>query len=81
MNGVQNQIHRLLCPGLTGHDVVVLEAPNYGQVQYVLLGVDVGDVRYPFAVGSACVKLSVEQIFVLMNLLSYLLPFPAADFR
>ena len=45
-NSVQNQIHRLLSSGLVSHDAVVIEIPDHGQVQYALLGVDVGDVRY-----------------------------------
>mgnify|MGYP005780233899 CR=1 FL=1 len=50
--------------------------------KYALLGVGVRDVRYPFAVGSVCVKLPVEQILVLVELLPHLLPFPVtADFR
>ena len=80
-DGVQNQIHRLLCSGFVGHDAVVVEVPDHGQVQYTLLGVDVGDVRYPFAVGLVRMKLPVEQIPVLVDLLPHLLPFPAsADF-
>ena len=40
------------------------------------------NIRYPFAVRSVCMKLSVEQILVLVDLLSHLLPFPATtDFR
>ena len=49
-NGVQHQIHRLLCPGLVSHDAVVVEVTDHRQVQHTLLGVDVRDVRDPFAV-------------------------------
>ena len=81
-NGVQNQIHRLFRSGFVGHNAVVIEVPDHGQVQYALLGVDVRDVRYPFAVGLVCVKVPVQQILVLVYLLPHLLPFPAsADFR
>ena len=38
-NGVQHQIHRLLCSGLISHDAVVIEIPDNGQIQYTLLGV------------------------------------------
>ena len=31
-NGVQHQIYSLLCSGLVGHDAVVVEIPDYGQI-------------------------------------------------
>ena len=43
---------------------------------------DVGDVRYPFAIRLVRMKLPVEQVFVPVDPLPHLLPFPAAaDFR
>ena len=79
-DGIQDKIHCLLSSGLVSHDAVVIEIPDHGQVQYALLGVDVGDVRYPFAVGPVRMELPVQQILVLVYLLSHLLPFsPAAD--
>ena len=81
-NGVQDQIHRLLGSGFVGNDAVVIEIPDHGQIQYALPGVDVGDVRYPFAVGPVRMELPVQQVLVPVYLLSYLLPFPpAADLR
>ena len=77
MNGVQNQIHSLFCSGFAGHNATVIEVPDHGQVQYALLGVDIRDLRSSFAVGLVCVKLSVEQIFILADPLPRLLPFPA----
>src|SRR5699024_2639412 len=72
----------LLCAGLIGNDAVVIEIPNHRQIQYALLCVNVRNIRYPFTVRSVCMKLSVEQILVLVDLLPHLLPFPAAtDFR
>ena len=35
-DGVQNQIHRLLCSGLISHDTVVVEVADHGQIQYAL---------------------------------------------
>ena len=47
-----------------------------------LLGVDIGDICYPFAVGPVRMKRPVEQIFVPVGLLPHPLPFPpAADLR
>lgn len=47
-----------------------------------MLGVDVGDICDPFAVGSFCVEFSVQQIFILVYLLFQLFPLSApADFR
>ena len=59
-NGVQNQIHRLFRSGFVGHNAIVIEIPNHGQVQHALPGVNVRDVRYPFAVWLACVKVHVQ---------------------
>ena len=59
-NGVQDQIHRLLCSSLISHDAVVIEIPDHGQIQYPLLRLDVRNICYPFAVGPVCVKLPVE---------------------
>ena len=81
MNGIQHQVHGLFCSGFVSHNGVVIEIPDHGQIQDTLLGVDVGDVRYPFAVGPVRMKLPVQKIFVLVYLLPHLLPFPAsADF-
>lgn len=38
----------------------VIEIPDHGQVQHALPGVNVRDVRYPFAVWLACVKVPVH---------------------
>ena len=46
----------VLCAGLVGDNAVVVKVPDHGQVQYALLGVDVGNVRHPFAVGSSGVR-------------------------
>ena len=59
-NGVQNQIHRLFRSGFAGHNAIVIEIPDHGQVQHALPGVNVRDVRYPFAVWLACVKVPVH---------------------
>ena len=81
-NGVQNQIDCLLCCSFVSYDAVVVEVPEHRQVQYALIGVDIRDVRYPIAVGSVCLEHPVEQILILVYLLSHLLPFPAsANFR
>ena len=76
-NGVQHQIHCLLCPGLVGHDAVVIEIPDHGQIQYALLCMDVGNIRYPFAVGPVRIELAVQQVFVFMYLLPQIDPFSA----
>ena len=58
-NGVQNQIHRLFRSGFVSYNAVVIEVPDHGQVQHALLGVDVRDVCYPFAVGFIRMKVPV----------------------
>ena len=77
-NCIQYQVDCLLCAGLIGNDAGVIEIPNHRQIQYALLCVNVRNIRYPFTVRSVCMKLSVEQILVLVDLLPHLLPFPAA---
>lgn len=64
-DGVQNQIYRLLCFGFVSDNGVVIESPDHGQVQYALFGVNVENVCCPFAVGSVCGKLPIEQILYL----------------
>ncbi len=66
-DGAQNRIRRWLCCSLEGYNAVVIQIPDHGQVQYALPGVDAGDVRSPFAVGSVRVKVPVKQIFVLVD--------------
>ena len=73
-DGIQNQFHRSFRSGFIGHDAVAIEVPDHGQIQHTLIGVDVRDVRYLFAVGLVCVKVPVQQVLVLV----YLLPFSAA---
>lgn len=77
-DGVQDQIHRLPCPGLVGHNAVVVEIADHGQVQYTFSCMDVRDVRDPFAVYPVCVKISIQKIFILMKLLAHLSPLSAA---
>lgn len=77
-DGVQDQIHRLVDPGFVGHDAVVKEVPDHGQVQHTLPNLNVGDVRHPLAVGHVRMEFSVEQILVFVYLLPHLLPFPAS---
>lgn len=70
----------LMCFGLVGDDAIVIEIPDHGKIQYALPGMDVRDVRYPFPVGPVRMKLSVQQIPVLIGLITHLQLFPAADF-
>lgn len=39
---------------------------------------DVGNIRYLFAVGPVRMELPIEQILILVEMLSHLLPLPAA---
>ena len=77
-DGVQHQVHRLLCCSFVGHNTVVIQISDHGQVQHTLFGVDVRDVRYPFAVWCFGVKVSVEKILVFVYLLAHLLPLSVA---
>ena len=51
---------------------------SYRSIQYALFGMDIGDIGHPFAVRSFGMKITVAQISVFVQLLTYLLPFPAA---
>ena len=77
-DGVQDQVHRLLRCSFISYDAIVIEVPDHGQVQYALLGMNVGDVRDPFAVGPVRMELPVQKILVFVYLLSHLLPLPPA---
>ena len=79
-NGVQDQVHCLFRSCFVGHNAVVIEVPDHGKIQHALFGVDIRDIRYPFAVWLVCVKVPVQQILVLVYLLPQLLPFPAAAY-
>ena len=78
---VQDEVHCLLCSGLVGHDAVVIQIQDHGQVQYTLFGVDVGNICDPLAVWSVSPELPLQQIFVLMYLQTKVDPLPpATDF-
>ena len=81
VDGIQNEIHRLLCTGLIGNNAVIIQITNRGWVQHSLFGVDVGDIGHPFAVGPVCLKWTIQKIFIFVQLLPHLNPFsPAANF-
>ena len=75
---VQDEVYRLLCGSLVGHDAVVVQIPDHGQIQHALFGVDVGNIRNPLAVRSVSPELPFQQIVVLMYLLTKVHPLPAA---
>ena len=80
MNGIQYQIHRLFRSGFVSHNAIVIEIADHGQIQYALLGANLGDVRDPFAVGSVRMELPVQQILALVCLLAHLNPLPAPPY-
>ena len=81
-NGVPHQVYCLSGRCLVSYNAVVIQIPDYGQIQYTLLRMDVGDVCDPFCIRPVCPELSVQQILVLMYLLSKVNPLPAtADLR
>ena len=72
---IQYKIDRLSgrCP--VSCNAIVIQIPNHGQIQYTLFRMDVGDVRDPFHIRPVCLELSVQQILILMYLLSKVHPF------
>src|SRR5699024_7689961 len=43
---------------------------------------DIRDIGHPFAIGSFCIEIPIQQILISMKLLTQLLPLPAStDFR
>ena len=81
MYGVQDKIDRLLSTGLISDNAVIVQIPNHGQIEHPLFGVDIGDICDPLLIGCICLKVSIEEILVFMDLLSHLSPFStAADF-
>ena len=80
-DGVQHSINRLFRTGLAGDDAVVIEIPDHRQKEHTLSGLDIRNDCHPFAVRLLCVKLVVQEVFILMYLPSYLLPlFALANF-
>ena len=81
-DGVQYEIDRLCCSCFIRNNAIVEQIPNYREVKNTLTGMDVGDIRDSFVVWPVSLKLSVQQVFVLVKLLSHLSPLSAsANFR
>ena len=75
---IQHKIDRLSGRCLVSYNAVVIQIPDYGQIQYTLLRMDVGDVRDPFCIRPVCPELSVQQMYLLFKVN----PLPAtADLR
>ena len=62
-NGVQNQIHRLLSPGLVSHNAVVIEARKMDRYSIPVCK----SICHPFADGRVCMKIPIQQIPALMS--------------
>ena len=77
-DSVQHQVHRLLCRSFVGYNTVVVQITDHRQIQYALLGLNIGNIGHPFAIRCFSVKVPVEKILVFVYLLAYLLPLPAA---
>ena len=79
-DGIEYQVNGLLRSSLVSNDAVVIEIAYHGEIQHALLGMDIGNIRYPFRIGTVCMELAIEQIFIAMYLLSQVLPLPAAAY-
>ena len=75
---VQDKVDCLLCSCLVGYDAVVIKISDHGQVQHTFLGVDIGNIRDPFGIWSICPKLPIQQILLLMHLLTKIYPLSTA---
>ena len=65
-----------------GHNAVIVEIPDHGQIEDALTSLDVRDICHPLGIGLVRVKLPVKQVFILVDLLSHLPPSPrSADLR
>ena len=71
-DGIQYEIHTLTCSCFARNHAVVKQIPNHGQIEYTLSGMDEGNIRDPFVVGSVRLKVSVQSIFVFVKLLAHL---------
>ena len=49
-NRIQDKGHSLLRHCLVGQDTVVMQVTDYGQGQDTFLGVNIGDIYYPFCI-------------------------------
>lgn len=77
-NGIQDQIYRLLRPSFVGNNAVVIQVTNHRRVQHTLLCLDVRNVGHPLGVRLFSMKLAVQQVLVLVQLLNQLIPLSAA---
>lgn len=57
---IQYKIDRLPRRCLVSYNAIVIQIPDYGQIQYTPLRMDVRDVRDPFRIRSVRPKLSVQ---------------------
>ena len=60
------------------HDAVAIQIPDHRQIQQAFFGLDVGNVRPPFAVWLARLKLAIQQISVFVHLMTQIDPLSAA---
>ena len=59
---IQNKIDCLPGGRVVGHNAVVVQITDHGQMQYTFLGVDIRNICDPFAVRSVSMELPFQQI-------------------
>lgn len=81
-DGIQDQTYGLGFCRFISNDAIIIKVPDHGQIEDSLACVYVGDICDPFGVRPICPEISVEQVFISMDLLSQIDPLlGAADFR
>ena len=80
-NRAKHKIHILLCTGLVCDNTVVVQISDDRQVQYSLFGLDARDIRHPFLIWLFCAEISVQQIWIAMQLIAVIVVFLSSDHR
>ena len=66
---ILNKIDSLLGFSLLSDNAIVVWITDLGQVQHALYGVNIGDICHLLCIRHVCMKLPVEQVCILVNLL------------
>ena len=79
---VSHELCGLLGTCFIGDDAVVIEIPDYGQIQNTFARLDIGNIRYPLLIWTLRVEISVEEIGIAAQMIgSSAISFSPSDIR
>ena len=75
----KDEVDVLLCTSLVSNNTVVVEVANDRKIQYTLSCLDIRNICYPLLIGTLRMEISVEQIWVSVQIFSVIAVFPAPN--